>query len=840
MTRPAQAGIERKIAVARAALGWETLWAALCWPLVLTVALAALILSGFLTELPDVFRYGLLALGIGAIIWSLRSLWGFRLPTPYDAMRRIETHSSLANRPVSALNDKLAGSGIGEASLALWEEHKRRQLAALTNLKVGPPQSIWRDLDPMSLRVPASLALIASFFLAQGDGLSQLRDAFHVGPATAQTPMSLDAWLKPPAYTGKPPLLLTSPAYVEKLKTDGEILVAENAGLTIRLNGANEPRLSFSGLTDAGQVPVELKDQSARTKFENGVFEAETQLTRPALVQVFDGGNELASWRISLIPDQPPTIAITGQPTAAKLGSLSLKWKAADDYGIASITPHIELADEQADGVGFSSNGVFMFDPPKLSVALRKRLPKEEQGTTSADLSAHPWAGLMVDLTLDATDAAKQSATSETVSFKLPERYFTRPLARALIEQRKTLIMDPEASGDAAKLLSAILIYPAGLIESSGSHLAIAAVVSRIRNIDTHEDVEEAVEMLWQVAVRIEEGELSDAKAELEAARKALERAIAEGATPEQLKELMSKLREAMDKYFQSMRKEMEKRLAEGQSSPQKPSPNSRAITEQDLQKMLDAIEKLAESGSREAAQDLLAQLEDLLKNMEPGMTQQGSQQGQQDGSEMLNELSEMMRRQQELMDQTQRGQGEEMGEMGDQQGDDPGNRSGNSGSGALADRQGDLARQLQQFMDRLGQQGLRAPPQLGEAGRQMEGARESLEQRNQQQALGQQGEALDQMRKGAQDMARQMQQQARGNQDNTGPDGEARGNADPLGRPMPSNEEDYGPREDMLPSEQAIRRAREILESLRSRSNIPDLPRIDREYIDRLLRGLY
>ncbi len=840
MTRLAQAGIERKITLARAALGWEALWAALCWPLILAAALAVLIFSGFLPELPDVIRYGLLTLGVGGLLWSLRSFWGFRLPTSHDAMRRIETNSSLANRPVSALNDRLAGGSIDDASLALWEEHKRRQLAALTNLKIGAPQSTWRDLDPMSLRVPASLALIVSLFLAQGDGLSQLRDAFHVGPAAARVPMSLDAWLKPPAYTGKPPLLLTSPTYVERLKTDGEILVPENAGLTIRVNGANEPRLSFSGLTDAGQAPVELGDQKVRTKFENGVFEAEAQLTHPALVQVFDGNTELAGWRISLIPDNPPTIAIAGQPAAAKLGSLSLKWKAADDYGVASVTSHIDLADEQADGVGFTGNGVFMFDPPKLNMALRKRSPKEERGTTNADLSAHPWAGLMVDLTLDATDAAKQTATSETLSFKLPERYFTRPLARALVEQRKTLIMDPDASGEVVKLLSAILIYPEGLIESSGSHLAIAAVVSRIRSIGTHEDVEEAVDMLWQVAVRIEEGELSDARAELEAARKALERAIAEGATPEQLKELMSKLREAMDKYLQSMRKEMEKRLAEGQSNPQKPSPNSRTITEQDLQKMLDAIEKLAESGSREAAQDLLAQLEDLLKNMEPGMTQQGSQQGQQDGSEMLNELSEMMRRQQELMDQTQRGQGEEMGEMGDQQGDDPGNRSGNSGSGALADRQGDLARQLQQFMDRLGQQGLRAPPQLGEAGRQMGGARESLEQRDQQQALGQQGEALDQMRKGAQDMARQMQQQARGNQDNTGPDGEARGNADPLGRPMPSNEEDYGPREDMLPSEQAIARAREILESLRSRSSIPDLPRIDRDYIERLLRGLY
>jgi Domain of unknown function (DUF4175) len=43
-----------------------------------------------------------------------------------------------------------------------------------------------------------------------------------------------------------------------------------------------------------------------------------------------------------------------------------------------------------------------------------------------------------------------------------------------------------------------------------------------------------------------------------------------------------------------------------------------------------------------------------------------------------------------------------------------------------------------------------------------------------------------------------------------------------------------------MLPSELAIRRAREILESLRARANTPDLPKIDKDYIERLLRGLY
>jgi hypothetical protein len=60
------------------------------------------------------------------------------------------------------------------------------------------------------------------------------------------------------------------------------------------------------------------------------------------------------------------------------------------------------------------------------------------------------------------------------------------------------------------------------------------------------------------------------------------------------------------------------------------------------------------------------------------------------------------------------------------------------------------------------------------------------------------------------------------------------------LGRPFRSTGEDFGPERNMLPSEMAVRRAREILEMLRSRANIPDLPRIDRDYIERLLRGLY
>jgi predicted transcriptional regulator len=78
-----------------------------------------------------------------------------------DAMRRIEAQSNLLNRPISTKDDTLAGNNVDGQSRELWEEHKRRQLAKLADLKVGTPRSSWRDLDALSLRVPASLALLA-------------------------------------------------------------------------------------------------------------------------------------------------------------------------------------------------------------------------------------------------------------------------------------------------------------------------------------------------------------------------------------------------------------------------------------------------------------------------------------------------------------------------------------------------------------------------------------------------------------------------------------------------------------------------------------------------------
>ena len=680
-----------------------------------------------------------------------------------------------------------------------------------------------------------TLVLAAAIFLGPGDPGANFADSFKFSKPPLAIAVVMDAWLKPPAYTGKAPILLTSPAMAEKLKSDPEILVPENAVLTLRISGAKDPSLSFHELSEAAD-PAEVAGFQPKVKTAEGLYQSETKLARPVLIKVMDGATELARWRVSLIPDTPPQVEISDDPAGDSSGTLIAKWKVSDDYGVTAVTSEIYLADEQDDGLGFSGDGIFEFDPPKLPVSLRKSPAIAEEGTSKADLAEHPWAGFMVEMTLTAKDAAGNKTQSAGKVFRMPERLFTKPLARALVEQRKHLILAPEEAGAVVQMLDALLTYPKGLIEASGTHIAIAMANARLKASEDRAGIDSVIGMLWQIAINVEQGSMASAKAELDAIRKELERALRDGASPERIAELTQKLREALDRYMQSLLAESQKRMNQGELNQQQ---NGRAVTPQDLQKMLDMIEKLAQSGANEAAEQLLSQLEDILRNLQPGSQQQQGQGQPQDSplGEMLDQLSELMRKQQQLMDETQRAPQDGMGQD-PQQG-----QEGQQGQGmnGLGDRQQGLGQMLQDLMDQFGKNGLQAPNSFGDAGESMRGAEGNLRGGDRDQALGDQGDAMSKLRDGAKDMAQQMMQQGQGQQGNQGRTGPARGDdRDPLGRPLPNRGEDYGPDRDMLPSELAIQRAREILEMLRSRAGETERPRLERDYIERLLRGLY
>ena len=75
-------------------------------------------------------------------------------------------------------------------------------------LKVGWPRSDWMARDPFALRNALGLALIVALVLNGANWRDEVARSLNV-PLAGATAVSLDAWITPPSYTGRPPLLLT-------------------------------------------------------------------------------------------------------------------------------------------------------------------------------------------------------------------------------------------------------------------------------------------------------------------------------------------------------------------------------------------------------------------------------------------------------------------------------------------------------------------------------------------------------------------------------------------------------------------------------------------------------
>jgi uncharacterized protein (TIGR02302 family) len=260
---------------------------------------------------------------------------------------------------------------------------------------------------------------------------------------------------------------------------------------------------------------------------------------------------------------------------------------------------------------------------------------------------------------------------------------------------------------------------------------------------------------------------------------------------------------------------------------------------------MLDQIENLARSGSRDAARQMLSELQRMMDNLRAGRQMQQRQAGNSELNQALDELSEMMRKQQELMDETFKLQ-QQQGQEG-QEGDQPEGESGQMTPEELAEALKQLKQQqeaLQEGLGKLGEKleglGLDPSEQFGEAGREMGEAGKNLGQGQPGEATGDQGQALEALRRGAQQMMQQMAGQGRGQgaeQPGEGQAGQDRRRADPLGRSERADGLQDGD-ETKVPGEIEAQRAREIMEAIRKRLARPEGPLMEKRYLERLLES--
>ncbi|MGH6684759.1 MAG: TIGR02302 family protein, partial [Pseudolabrys sp.] len=460
----------------------------------------------------------------------------------------------------------------------------------------------------------------------------------------------------------------------------------------------------------------------------------------------------------------------------------------------------------------------------------------------------HPWAGAKVAMTLVARDEAGNEGRSEATEFQLPQRIFVKPVARALIEQRRILALDAGAKPLVLTALDTLTIAPERFTPETTVFLGLRAIYFDLVHARSDDQLREVVARMWDMATHLEDGDVSQTEQALRQAQEQLRQALERGAGDEELKKLMGQLRAAMDKYLQALAEEMRKNP---QQLARPLDRNTRMLSQRDLKSMLDRLESLARSGNKDAARRLLEELQSMMENLQIARPGAQGEDGDDDMMSALDELSDMIRKQQQLRDKTFK-QGQDM--RHDRQRQQQG--QGQQQLGDLRQDQQGLRDRLNKLLDQLRQRGLGTPNQqgqdqkgqgesdmdkLGSAGEAMGEAEGELGQGDADSAVDSQGRALESMRKGAQGLAQSMQKNGMGvgqGPGQPGPNGRRRAEqgTDPLGRPLRGRE--YGDDATVkVPGEIDAQRARRILEELRKRFGESTRPQLELDYIERLLK---
>ena len=201
----------------------------------------------------------------------------------------------------------------------------------------------------------------------------------------------------------------------------------------------------------------------------------------------------------------------------------------------------------------------------------------------------------------------------------------------------------------------------------------------------TAERRDQIAEAMWELAVLIEDGDIGDALARMQQAQERLSEAMRNGASEDEIAELMQELRDATQDYLRQKMQQAQRDEDQGLDSPQQDR-NAMELSQQDLQDMMDRIQELMEQGRMAEAQQALQEFQELMENLQ--MAERG--QGGSEGQEAMEGLADTLREQQGLSDQAFRDLQEQFnpGANSGQSGQNEG-RSGGEGRGQSHEGQG-------------------------------------------------------------------------------------------------------------------------------------------------------
>jgi uncharacterized protein (TIGR02302 family) len=864
--------------LARRALLIERVWPPLVFALAVLILFLAASWAGAWQFAPRAVRIAgvvLFALGAGV---ALSPLLRLRRPAARDVLARLDRDAKVSHRPASSLADSLANDDGDPGTQALWAAHRARLEREVEAIRVSPPSPAMAERDPYALRFGVAMLAFATAVVAGPEMYGRFASAFdwRSDEAVAAAAASrIDGWIDPPPYAGQPPLVLdfkTADPQTLTVPEDSVLVVRGDPNLVeTRVEGAitateqkNEaPTSAASGqnvATAANAPPASASAASAPT-------EKRWTIHGPGKATILRGGRPAAVAVLAVTPAGVPTIVSTEEPRANLSGTLTLAYKTQDRFGLTSARADFARPHE---GAGPAPRT--LAPPPQAALTLPPTANGVGDGHATIDLSEHPWAGAKVTMRLSAVSISGKTGESEPIEVTLPQRAFHNPLARALVEQRRNLILDPDHEQKRVDTaLTGLSVAPEMFDTPANIYLGLKQAQTSLERAHSDADLLDVAALLWAMAQQLENGDASQAERDLRAAEQALREALQRGASDEELKKLMQQLREAANRFMSEMARNAPDSNSEDQN-----------VQSKDMDKMMDQMEDAARNGSREDAQAMLDQMQEMFENMRSAQEDQDSP-AEREMRKQIGELEKLLRDQQALRDDTFRsdqkdrarkrarrnqsspgdqdmqGQPDQEGSNAPDQGDDDSAQDDNQdqadqGQPKLGDRQQELRDRLAQLQRKLKSLGMKGEKGFDDAQDDMKEAEGDLKggqgksgkggQGGKGAAVDAQGRALEALRDGAQGLQKQMEGQGQGQGKGKGGKGTYVGRRsrpgempgdDPLGRGAQGDKgREDGP---LRQSAGAAERARRVMEELRRRLGDPNRAVDERDYLERLMK---
>ncbi len=787
------ARLSRHLTVTRWAMAFELLWPAL-WP---AVAIIGFYVAVSLFDPWSRFPYWVHLLALtgclgGGLLFSRRAIATFSRPSENAVRRRLEKQAELEHRPMDMTDDEPV-TASGAMGRAIWALQRKRALESLKTVKAQAPRAGLQYRDPRAIRTLLVMVLLVGLVEAGSDWGRRLEIAFLPQFGNSDTPLSAQAWVTPPEYTGLlPQTLLSRETPIQGGPQElPDLVVPEGSILSARVEGSwRTPVLTFA---------------DARQKFEKkgAFYEIERIIEESGDLEIRAGSGLRARWHVTALADQPPQVFFREDPAPTARKALRVDYVLQDDYGVTAVTLEIRLVGATAD------------EPDEIEILELELVGAETRNepvrrSFFSDLTPHPWAGLAVEGRLLAHDAIDQQGNSPWTPFTLPERIFTHPVARNLNYIRKGLFANPERRDSAARRLDIQARNRAEFQHDLAIFSALRFASLRLTRASDAESLREVTDMLWDAALHLEDGQTSAAERALRDAFNEAARMLEDSAAPADFDALTEQIARLMQEFLANA-------LSDADPPAEMEMGEMQAIDARSLDALLKQIRDLAAAGKTAEALEMLNALRGMMENISPAPMSAEEYRRLMEGAQAMNELENIRRQQAGLKDRTERQSLLQalMERLGD----------ANSDLSVQAQEQGEIESALGQALENLRAAGIQAPSALDHAATSMSRAEGHLRQNNAPPALTAQEKALEALAEGIGELDRQLSKSLAGMRAGSA-------GTDPLGRPSGLDTGDIP-----LPQESDMEAAQRILQELRERLSRTDRPEIELDYIRRLLR---